>query len=182
MTFEARVREIVDSIVQDRQLPAASIFLSSNMSKRGTIASMSLCIGEPEYPSSHDRSTTQEKSYVIMNIRRKSSIEMLVKSKHLEAVCLPSDAVVNVSKSNEILKCIVFEAETESLFDFIRANIAYAAENFEPSNSFGCCSRFLECSNMRRCVHENRLYSKGCSYRRNLESGRIFYGVNRSID
>ena len=34
----------------------------------------------------------------------------------------------------------------------------------------------------KKCVHENKLYSKGCQYRRNLDAGRIFYGKNRNID
>ncbi len=51
-----------------------------------------------------------------------------------------------------------------------------------PVSSFGCCSMFNECSDAKKCVHENKLYSKACMYRRHLDDGRIFYGKNRNID
>lgn len=47
--------------------------------------------------------------------------------------------------------------------------------------SFGCCSRFLECSNAKKCVHEDNIYANSCMYRHNLEQGKIFYGVNKNI-
>lgn len=44
--------------------------------------------------------------------------------------------------------------------------------------AFGCCSRFAACSDARRCLHPDVLTSLACSYRKNLEEGRIFYGDN----
>lgn len=41
---------------------------------------------------------------------------------------------------------------------------------------FGCCSRYKECSNVGKCIHNDVLYSSACEYRHNLEAGRIFYG------
>lgn len=41
---------------------------------------------------------------------------------------------------------------------------------------FGCCSRYRECSDARRCLAPD--IGHGCMYRRNLEAGRIFYGRN----
>lgn len=49
-------------------------------------------------------------------------------------------------------------------------------------NSFGCCHKYLECSDAKKCIHEDLEYSKGCIYRQNLEAGAIFYGKNRNID
>lgn len=46
--------------------------------------------------------------------------------------------------------------------------------------SFGCCSKYKECSKAEKCLHIDPLYSYGCQYRRNLESGNIFY--NNSDD
>lgn len=52
-------------------------------------------------------------------------------------------------------------------------------EDFEASvHQFGCCSRYEECSNNKKCIHPDTLYSQGCLYRKNLESGKIFYGIN----
>jgi hypothetical protein len=45
---------------------------------------------------------------------------------------------------------------------------------------FGCCSKYLECSDSRKCVHEDFLLSLGCQYRTNLLEDRIFYGKNKN--
>lgn len=47
--------------------------------------------------------------------------------------------------------------------------------------AFGCCHRYVECSDSLRCIHPDRIRSMSCLYRKNLESGRIFYGKNKTI-
>ncbi len=46
---------------------------------------------------------------------------------------------------------------------------------------FGCCARYVQCSDERKCVHPDFLVSLACAYKRNLEAGRIFYGKNKNI-
>lgn len=46
------------------------------------------------------------------------------------------------------------------------------------ADSFGCCSRYVECSDAGHCVHPNAFRAQGCMYKKNLDAGRIFYGVN----
>lgn len=42
--------------------------------------------------------------------------------------------------------------------------------------SFGCCGKYVDCSNAGHCVHDDILYaSAACQYKRNLDAGRIFY-------
>jgi len=43
---------------------------------------------------------------------------------------------------------------------------------------FGCCHRYVECSDKRKCIIEDNPLSKGCIYRQNLINGKIFYGKN----
>lgn len=50
------------------------------------------------------------------------------------------------------------------------------------AETFGCCSRYEECSDQKKCLHPDILLARGCYYKKNLEDGRIFYGVNRNID
>lgn len=52
----------------------------------------------------------------------------------------------------------------------------------EPVESFGCCSRFNACSDEKKCIHPDIKFAQGCTYKHNLENGRIFYGNNRNID
>jgi hypothetical protein len=42
---------------------------------------------------------------------------------------------------------------------------------------FGCCSHYVECSDKGNCLFTENEDYKGCYYRKNLEKGRIFYGV-----
>lgn len=46
--------------------------------------------------------------------------------------------------------------------------------------TFGCCSRYKECSNARKCIHPDQMYATACSYRKHLENGRIFYGESKN--
>ena len=186
MSFEARVNKLLSEIIQEKKLPEKSIFLFANISSKGknkgSEISKSICISEPEYPAVLNKKQIQNKSYVIMNIQNRSSVKLLIRNKQFEEINVPSNATVKELKSDLIFKYVVFEEGMESLYDYIRSNVIYCVDNYEASNSFGCCSRFMECSDVKRCLHENKLYSKGCSYRRNLDDGKIFYGVNRNID
>jgi len=47
-------------------------------------------------------------------------------------------------------------------------------------DSFGCCSRYLECSDKKSCIHPDRERARGCMYKTNLDKGLIFYGENRN--
>lgn len=44
------------------------------------------------------------------------------------------------------------------------------------ADTFGCCSRYRACSDAGRCIIADQSYYANCSYRKNLEAGRIFYG------
>lgn len=46
---------------------------------------------------------------------------------------------------------------------------------------FGCCARYIQCSDERKCVNPDFIMSLACAYKRNLEAGRIFYGKNKNI-
>ena len=47
--------------------------------------------------------------------------------------------------------------------------------------SFGCCDKYVACSDAKKCLHDDLAYATACMYRKNLEAGRIFYGVNKNI-
>lgn len=47
---------------------------------------------------------------------------------------------------------------------------------------FGCCSRYVECSDAKHCIHPDIMFAVQCAYRQNLHNGKIFYGKNRNID
>lgn len=54
--------------------------------------------------------------------------------------------------------------------------------NRQNTESFGCCNDHVRCSDARRCLHEGDKFYLGCIYRKNLEAGRIYYGMNRNVE
>ena len=46
---------------------------------------------------------------------------------------------------------------------------------------FGCCSRYVACSDAKQCVHPDKNTAKACGYKKNLDLGKIFYGKNKNI-
>ncbi len=49
------------------------------------------------------------------------------------------------------------------------------------TKDIGCCSHYIECSDVKRCVSNNPEIFLHCYYKTNLENGKIFYGVNKNI-
>lgn len=46
---------------------------------------------------------------------------------------------------------------------------------------FDCCSRYIECSDAKQCVHPNPEFALKCGYQFILKEGRVFYGSNRNV-
>lgn len=44
---------------------------------------------------------------------------------------------------------------------------------------FGCCSRYVECSNAKHCINPDKNLALQCYYLKNLRKGIIFYGENK---
>lgn len=76
-----------------------------------------------------------------------------------------------VDKAKEFNVKIIHAKDLEEIKDFSESS----------SKSFGCCHLFNECSDARKCIHLDQEYALGCTYRKNLEAGRIFYGKNCNI-
>lgn len=75
-----------------------------------------------------------------------------------------------------------------SFMSFLNENPANAAIAIKDiifdllsSDPFGCCSRYVECSDQKKCIHPDFIFAASCQYKRNLEQGRIFYGKNKNI-
>ncbi len=185
--FQEKLQNLLDSIILSHDLPKSSIHMYSNKSTKGKNAgketSKSLCIFEPEYPPRKNAKEIPGKNFIIMNFKETADdrIELLIRQKQYDAIEIPASATIKDVKSDKVFKHIFFQQGDESIYSYIEKNILYCLANYEYSSSFGCCSRFIECSDAKRCVHENKIYSMGCKYRRNLEAGKIFYGKNKNV-
>ena len=70
-------------------------------------------------------------------------------------------------------------SQNEISFSQLTAQICFDAMSFP---KFGCCSKYRQCSELGKCIHEDLLYSSACEYRRNLEAGRNFYKRETKIN
>lgn len=86
-----------------------------------------------------------------------------------------------LSSEGKYMRILIDENHpVESYHDFL-IQIAGESVNRYPKE-WDCCSRYLECSDAKSCVHPDKSFALGCGYRKALTSGRIFYGKNRNID
>lgn len=79
------------------------------------------------------------------------------------------------------IKCEKTEQLGDQIGTLFETLDRYILTNYN-SHVFGCCSKYLECSDAKRCLHADELRYASCTYRKNLESGKIFYGKNRNVD
>lgn len=91
---------------------------------------------------------------------------------------LPSAKIVEL-KSEPLYTVIETQLE-DDLTDCIKPYLDRAIQDYKPSKSFACCSRYVECSDAKKCLHPQQIYAKQCWYRENLEKGNIFYGKNKT--
>jgi len=181
MILENIIQNIFQDIITEMELPSDSLYIHSNKGKgEGKETSKSLCISNPEYPKIPHKNNTQTKSAVILNILIKNKIELVVKNIQFKALSVPDEATIKDVNSDKEFTHVVFEKETQSLYNYIKAHTICCINNYEFSDTFGCCSLYTKCSDARRCLHENKLYSKGCYYRKNLDSGQVFYGESQN--
>lgn len=97
-------------------------------------------------------------------------------------VKLPDNVTACEMKSYSDRMVIDFKSKSELFFETCKIILQQSLEHYEPTEFFGCCGKYLQCSDMKKCLHEDLFYAKACRYKRNLEAGRIFYGKNRNID
>lgn len=181
--FYEKLKTLLDTIILNEELPPASLHLYSNVSpKTKKEISKSICIYEPDYPEAKSTSNAVEKNFVIMNIQDKENRELLIRNHQFSQIPLPTTATIKQAPSDTTFIHVTFKENDENIFSYIQQNILYCLKHYESkAKTFGCCSQFIQCSDRKKCVHKNKLYSMACSYRKNLDAGRIFYGKNKNI-
>lgn len=192
--WKETVRVMLTELIAEYELPSGSLYLSDNYGQSGKspqdTISHSVCIWEPDYPSVPHEIPAQNKLVVTIAlskvISRPDDLVMNIREAQLSDLWdyLPDDAeVLNRTKSdqNTGMMRIRINKFSPNLIDFIKRNTVYCIEKYESKAAkFGCCSKYEMCSDAKKCTHVNKLYSKACMYRKNLEQGNIFYGKNRN--
>ena len=183
--WQAAIQTMLDKLVVENELPEQSLYIEENKGRDGvTITSYSVCIYEPNYPLvPNEKHNDVSRNSIVLNIKEaKDRLELLVNTAVFNAVGAPEDVEIKALKSDKVNVHCLLAKDAPSLVPYIRRVTEYAVKNYvSKASSFGCCSFFNECSDAKKCVLDNKLFSKACLYRKNLDAGRIFYGKNKNI-
>lgn len=190
---------IAESITLKWDLPIRGIIAkrglgrSEKLGTKGKVISYTICANEPVYPATADEMKDENRTQSsFLSIRKPKNtkwtecVELNI-GINLSQLDIPVDAVIiskehKYNEDNDIGTSIIISTKSDNFEQLIIHIIEQRLRWYSSSASpFGCCDMFNACSDAKRCVHENRLYSTVCSYRHNLEQGRIFYGKNRNI-
>ena len=110
-------------------------------------------------------------------------VELKTKYRLLVKYALKSGENEDIDK-NGFFKYEIVDKNLDDLAFYVSEALAgvdqYVLDNYSPE-PFGCCSKYMACSDAKKCLHDDKLRAKGCMYKANLDSGRIFYGKNRNI-
>lgn len=196
VNWEQEVRDMLKNLILEYELPLGSLYLSDNYGQnvktKDSVISHSVCIWEPDFPPMPKEKRGQNKLVVtIVPSKVKNRPDDLdLNLRELQEgdlhQYLPNDAEILARTKSDIATGTVrvrFKKSSPNLVEYIKQNTVYCIKGYvSKAARFGCCSQFIKCSDAKKCVHANKLYSKACIYRGNLEQGKIFYGKNRNID
>ena len=194
--FLRSLQNMAEEVVREWNLPQRSVVVTENWGKiggvnEGKIVSYSICINEPAYPATEEEFSDEKRTrnpcvtFKISDTKaRQGFIEITLRTAVIEHIELPkATMLLPQSKTDAENDCrkVAIPMDAPNLIGFFRQSVELKLKYYKSAfaSSFGCCNLFEECSDAKRCIHPNRLYSTACAYRRNLEQGRIFYGKNR---
>lgn len=182
--WKESIQKALDDIVVEEELPNNSLRLLTNYGRNGkTITSYSICFCEPDYPVSLKSNDIGTKSNVLNIKDNDTNLEIIVDKIRYGDIGSIVGAEIKEVKSDEKYLHLIVNYDSINLVEYVIRNVKYAYANYtSKAASFGCCSQFNACSDAKKCLHSNKLYSKACTYRSHLENGRIFYGKNRNVE
>lgn len=186
----ALLNRIADDFIKEFELPVRGVKVLENIGKgkdnTGKVISYSICINEPDYPASESDMLDENRTHIKLTtiqrkeLKRGNIMIVTVDNFILGAFPPPSDAVLLAETKTDVesgKRRLEFDIDSKTFEGWIIDLVRYRIKTFvSAADSFGCCSRFNECSDAKKCIHPNRLYSTACTYRRHLEAGEIFYG------
>lgn len=185
MDLETRIKDIFNGIIVKYDLPSGCLTLTENYgegAKKDILLSRTVLIEEPDFPAASNVPVSFCKSTTVLNLPSAANHSIIIRKELFEAIQKSDDNDIVSVKSNLTNAHVFFSPHNDSFLSFIESAIEQCIMNYKTNkNSFDCCEKFLECSDALKCLHTNRLYSTSCTYRKKIESGRVFFGINRNI-
>ena len=188
------IREMLKKTENEYHLQEGALFIRNDAEddSNDDVNSYSICIWEMNYPNMPN--SLREINKIIMTIvpskakTRPNDIDLMIREEQEKALrqYLPKDALqlerTKSDKDNGNIR-IRFRNNSLNLIKYVEKHVKFCLDNYvSKADRFACCSLYEKCSDAKKCLHENLLYSKACFYREQLEKGHIFYGKNRNID
>lgn len=164
------VIEAIDSVSETvmQKYNSTTNFIKVNKNKNGSI---SIWISEI---------TNENSSKMAFNVSQRGrkgnkNISFNIRKDLLNSLNLPESTEIKEIINDKTNVRIDFPIDFQDYHKLIEELLLLSIDRFEPSQKFGCCDKYKECSQAGKCVHNNQFYSKACWYRKNLEDGKIFY-------
>lgn len=179
--WKKRLSDKLMDYISVNRLPENSLSIKANMDRNKTkITSYSVCISEPDLISSNHNRDTDKSLFRIEEKSNKNEVYLRVglKDEILDILNCLNDISVKGGKE----KYLSINPDSPSAESVLMHMVDYEVKHYSPkASTFACCSRYIECSDAKECIHPNRLYAMACQYRKNIENNRIFYGKNKNI-
>lgn len=183
------LNSVLVDLAKSEELPENSLVFIENIGRISKeITSYTVALRKPDYPKGINPKGTAKNALINIKVlkTRSEPIEKL-------SVSIPDSLLVVfgshypdiplIKKKHETTTRAIISVANSKLKEFFSFVIKAVLDKYfkEGSDSYGCCHLYMECSDAKKCLHENKLYARSCIYGRNLAQGRIFYGKNRNI-
>lgn len=125
------------------------------------------------YRSSYDS------SIIIATVKKKGKLQYVSFSDKFKSLFEKAQIPFSSVASESSVRIDVSDLdglEANEAFSQIIEDIVLNSFSFK---TFGCCSKYVACSDAKKCLHDDYFYaSAACEYKKNLDAGKIFYGKN----
>lgn len=183
------INDVIENIAKGEELPEGSLQLIENLSRdKQKVSSYSVAVLKPDYPRGVNPNGKAKNTLInIKSVSKKTNpVDTLVVSipdSVLPMVRNHFPDLTLVKKDSDPITRANIAADSNNLNEIFSFVIKSVLDKYftEGSDAFGCCSRYEECSDAKKCLHDNKLYARNCIYGAYLAKGRIFYGKNRNI-
>lgn len=187
-TWESRIQKMLDGIIKEKGLPVNSLVLKEQVNNVNA-GQYIIKICEPEYP--FDAKIANNVTEMPTGIRikpetvstRKEYLKVEINNSLFEHISRVPDSALDPQLSSASgYKQLDFKPDDPALDEFIKEAVLHKLDVYtSAAKTFGCCSRFEQCSDAKKCVHDNVLYGTACMYYWHLKRGEIFYGKNKNV-
>lgn len=102
-------------------------------------------------------------------------------SPRFKKILLENGVSYSVETSTKWLKVEINEPTDIFIYKQLVIDLYNYCMGLNSSDSFDCCSRYMQCSDALKCVNPHPEVYKYCKYKNKLKKGIVYYGKNRNI-